>query len=413
MLLPCAQPAQAAGEGQVFIPESSTFKPESPFEARTTFKHMVPREGHEALNTRINASPAATGAPPAPGLAYATPASIACIYGLVPSVAGCNPNNTAIGNPAGGAKVIAIVDAYHYPYAATDLQNFSAKFGLAAPHLTVVYAAGRQPPTSPMGWEMEEALDLQWAHAMAPNAQLYLIEAASNSLNDLLAAINVANTYVKAAGGGVVSMSWSAGEFSTEASLDASYFRNPNTIYFASSGDSAGTGWPCVSSNVVCVGGTTLRRDLSGNLLQEVAWNEGGGGLSQYYVSPAYQNEIASTVGSHRGVPDVSAAADPTTGAWVYYTRSDTRAAGWYVVGGTSWSSPTVAGIVNAALNGNYPANSFAELTKIYANLSSRGAITNFRDITDGWCSYSYSLYAGPSWDLCTGLGANAGLAGK
>jgi kumamolisin len=408
ILLSFSLRALAEGGGQVYIPDSSIYKPKDQHTARTFLKILNPSEGQDELNARIKAKTTTIGSPPASGYAYATPASLACIYGLVSSVAQCNPNSlTSSSNSSGGSKAIAIVDAYHYPYALSDLQAFSTQFGLPAPNLTVIYASGSKPATSPNSWEVEEALDLQWAHAMAPNAKLYLVEAASNSTAALLAAVKVASSYVSAAGGGEVSMSWGEPEFSTESNYDA-YFQTANVVYFASSGDSAGTGWPCVSPYVVCVGGTTLRRSTTGNFLQEVAWNQGGGGLSHYYGIPAYQSGISTIVGSQRGVPDVALAADPLTGAWLYYTPSNSGRPSWYIVGGTSWSSPTFAGIVNSA--GSFSLSSSAELTTIYSNLDTT---TNFNDINNGWCYFDYAATAVNGWDECTGVGSNLGKGGK
>jgi subtilase family serine protease len=97
--------------------------------------------------------------PPYLGLAYETPASLACVYGLVTVVTGCNPNKvTAV--PTGGNKMIAIVDAYNAPNAASDLAKFSTQFRLPAASFQVVYASGVQPPYD-MGWEFEESLDVQ------------------------------------------------------------------------------------------------------------------------------------------------------------------------------------------------------------------------------------------------------------
>jgi subtilase family serine protease len=103
-----------------------------------------------------------------------------------------------------------LVDAFHYPTALTDLQTFSAQFGVKAPNLTVVFASGVKPAQDPTGgWELEAALDLQWAHAMAPDARLFLVEARSNSFSDLLTAERVAGNLVASAGGGEVSNSGS------------------------------------------------------------------------------------------------------------------------------------------------------------------------------------------------------------
>ena len=129
-------------------------------------------------------------------------------------------------------------------------------------------------------------------------------------------------------------------------------------VYFASSGDSAGTSYPCVSPNVVCVGGTSLRRDMSSfAILQETAWLDAGGGMSAFFPIPSYQSAIAGIVGTQRGVPHVSLVADPRTGVWVSYTPFDASLPqGWYIIGGTSVASPAFAGIVNSA--GTYNASS-------------------------------------------------------
>ena len=111
-------------------------------------------------------------------------------------------------------------------------------------------------------WELEEALDIEYAHAMAPNATLYLVEAASDSLSSLLAAVDKASQLVAKAGGGQVSMSWGSAEFSGQTSFDL-HFLTQNVVYFASSGDSPGTSWPATSANVVAVGGVSISRSMS------------------------------------------------------------------------------------------------------------------------------------------------------
>ena len=144
---------------------------------------------------------------PGPSYFYETPASLGCVYRLT-SVSsaqiGCNPTDATLLNPSGGAKAIAIVDAYDYPTALSDLQIFSAQFGLTAPttaNFQVVYATGTQPRAD-SGWGLEAALDIEWAHAMAPQSKIYLVEAASNSFADLLTAVSVASNLVTQAGGG-------------------------------------------------------------------------------------------------------------------------------------------------------------------------------------------------------------------
>jgi subtilase family serine protease len=344
------------------------------------------------------ATPQGSGAPPFPGYLFETPASIACVYGLVPHPrAGCNPN-IVTKNPTGGGGAIAIVDAYDNPTALSDLETFSSQFGvpLNPNQFTVVYATGTNPGVDPTGgWEIEESLDVQWAHAMAPNAKIYLVEAASDYTDDLIAAVDVASQLVAAAGGGEVSMSWGGGEFPEELTYD-SHFTTPGVVYFASSGDGPGTLWPSVSANVVAAGGTSLSRDPNtGNFLLENAWQDGGGGMSQYVARPSFQRGIRNLVGATRGTPDISFDANPATGVWVLDSPY------WYFVGGTSVSSPSLAGITNAA--GKFRSSSAAE------NTSNYNGGRCFRDITYGNCGVYMANFTGFGWDFCTGLGSPVG----
>ncbi len=397
-------PSSAHDAVTIFTPASSEAHPEYAGQrARTMIHYALPPGGITAFNARIESNPMPFGSPPSSGTAYSTPASLACVYKLTTPIAGCNPNTTTA-LPHGGSKAIAIVVAYNYLRALKDLQKFSIQFGLSAPNLTVVYASGSMPRGSSYSWEMEAALDLQWSHAMAPNAKQYLVEAASDSFPNLMAAVDKASALVAAAGGGEVSMSWGTPEFSREANYD-SHFTTPNVVYLAPAGDSSETNYPCASPNVVCVGGTTLRYNASTNmLLQEVAWVNTGGGTSLYEPIPAYQSANGVT-GTKRQVPDVAAAADPNSGGWIYYTPSDGSPGGWTSAGGTSWATPTFAGIINTAQS--FYRSSAAELAAIYA-----GASTNFTDIS-GWCGDYGGITAGGGYDQCTGVGVPVGYGGK
>ena len=241
------------------------------------------------------------------------------------------------------------------------------------------------------------------AHAMAPNATLYLVLAPSSSFSDLFAAVNKASTLVAAAGGGEVSMSWGGSEFIGETSYDA-YFTTPNIVYIASAGDTAGTEYPSVSPNVIGVGGTTISRNGStGNFVSESAWSDTGGGVSLYEAIPSYQNTLSSILGTQRGSPDVALTANPNSGVWVYFGGNAVygAVAGWYIFGGTSAAAPLLAGIINAA--GNFAASSAVELgTQIYPNI---GNGVDFYDITTGSCGYYMGDIAGVGWDFCTGVG--------
>ncbi len=395
LVLTSLAPAQIRPvSGKVVIPDSSIEKSgDLGKRAHTNIQLFMPTRPMQ------NAQPLG---PPYSGYAYETPASLGCVYNLVKVVAGCDPN-TVTANPTGGSKMIAIVDAYDAPNAASDLSAFSTQFGLPAANFEVVYASGSRPGYD-AGWEIEESLDVQWSHAMAPDAQIVLVEAASSSLSDLLAAEDVASKMVNAAGGGEVSNSWGTSEFSGETSYDSNFVK-ANVVFFASSGDSPGTIWPGTSPNVVSAGGTTVRRNPStAKFLSEYPWEDAGGGVSSQEARPSYQSGIASIVGNARGVPDLAFDSNPITGVWVYVSDQG----GWYIVGGTSVASPSLAGIINSA--GSFESSTDAELTTIYGNL---GVATDFRDVTAGYCG-PYAGYSGvKGWDFCTGVGVDKGKTGK
>jgi subtilase family serine protease len=331
-----------------------------------------------------------------------TPASLGCVYDVVSTpISGC-PIATATQVPTGGSGVIVIVDAYDYPSAAADLATFSSEFGLASPNFSVQYATGTKPANAcSSGWEGEESLDIEWAHAMAPNAQIVLMEAASASNSALYTAVTAANSYIAAHGGkGEVSMSWGGSETSSETGSDH-YFTQSNVVYFASAGDSPGVIYPSSSVNVVSAGGTQVNRS-GGNYTNQTAWSDGGGGTSRYESRPSFQNGVSGVVGSHRGTPDLSF--DSSGGSPVAVYNSSCYG-GWLQVYGTSVASPSLAGIINNA--GTFNASSNAENTEIYNNMSNT---SDFTDITSGSCG-THSATTG--YDLCTGVGVDKGLFGK
>ena len=393
-------------KGHVVIPESSVERAgDNGVMAHTHLRIMMPEGGV------FTGTPQPNELPPFPGYFFETPASIACIYRLVPhSKHGCNPNETT-DNPTGGAGAIAIVDAFDTPNVAADLAAFSAQFGLPPAVFQVVYASGTQPALDPSGgWELEASLDIEWSHAMAPNAKIFLVEANSNRFLDLFQAVLVASNLVATNGGGEVSMSWGSGEFLNETKYDGN-FTTPSVVYIASSGDSPGAGWPSASPNVISAGGTTLSRDPnSGTFLLENTWQDAGGGPSQVEPRPHFQDRIANIVGDFRGTPDFSFDANPNTGVWVLDTNLfQGGPGGWFILGGTSVSSPSLAGILNAA--GKFAASSQAENSLMYRHLFSDRA--DFRDIIFGNCGLNIGNFARVGWDFCTGTGSNIGLAGK
>ncbi len=298
--------------------------------------------------------------------------------------------------PTGGVGAIAIIDAGDYPTAATDLAAFSTQFGLPQADLTVVYAQGTKPPVY-SEWLVEEALDIEWAHAMAPNAKIFLVESILSHTDPTFQAVQVGANMVAANGGGVVSMSWGIPEFATETNYDK-YFMVPGVVYFAASGDSGlnVTIHPAASPYVVAVGGTVFNRDSHGNFTSE-SYGGGGGAISPYEPIPSYQSVISGIVGTQRGYPDV--ASD-------YCCAAIYLEGGWTEVGGTSWASPTFAGIVNAAGLLNKSTN--AELTMIYTEYTnSKQYKKAFYDITTG------ASQCVTGWDICAGVGSPRTYKGK
>jgi len=383
-------------------------------------------------NLRLVVPPLAgpSEAPPFLGYGYETPASLACIYRVVSPIKGCNPNETTH-TPNGGSQSIAIVDAFDDPEATSDLAVFSDQFGLPfnPKKFKVVYASGTRPALDPTGgWEIEESVDIEYAHAMAPNAMLYLVEAKTNTDTDLYAAVRAAANLIRCGrtttcpagsqGKGEISMSWGGAEFPDEASLD-SLFTAPNIVYLAATGDSAGVIYPSASPNVIGVGGTSTARSLyTGDLIQEIAWSDAGGGLSFYEPTPSYQSAVASIAQGSRALPDISADANPNNGYWVYdSTPVDGIAndSNWWLVGGTSVSTPLVAGIINASstASGHFATSTKDELTRVYSEYANHQAYGNFWDITYGACNYYSGSFSAGGYDLCTGIGSPKGLQGK
>lgn len=314
-----------------------------------------------------------------------TPAQMKAAYGF------------PTGNTAGAGMTIAIVDAYDLPTAENDLNVFSAQFGLPACTTAngcfkkVNQTGGTKYPRYNSGWGLEIALDIEWAHAMAPGAKILLVEASSNSFTNLLAAEDYA-----AAHAGYVSNSWGGSESSGESSYDA-HFAHSGVSFFVSAGDAGlPAEYPSASPNVISVGGTLLTFDTNGNLVSETGWTSGGGGCSQYETATTSQASFGGyaqvNCAGKRATPDVSLDADPNSGAAVYDSSTYNGQKGWYQVGGTSLSSPMWAG--RAAVSG-----AFVNASYVYGNN------LTFRDITSG----NNGAPCLTGFDLCSGRGSWTG----
>lgn len=305
----------------------------------------------------------------------------------------------------GAGQTIAIVVAYGSPSIQNDLNVFSKQFGLPATTITTAYGT-RKPSKTDGGWALETSLDVEWVHAIAPNAKIVLSVAYSAGISDLLAAVDAA---VKS-GATVVSMSWGASEFSSESNYD-SHFKKTGVTFVAASGDKgAGTSWPAISPSVTSVGGTTLSLDSSGNRLSgETGWSGSGGGFSAYFAQPAYQ--VGWLTAANRAFPDVAMLADPKTGVTIYDSTPYGTQTGWYQIGGTSASCPMWAAVI-ALANEQRVASGKTTLTGSNPGLYTIAGYTTstgaplysfyYFDVTTG---SNGSYFDTPYYDEVTGLG--------
>jgi len=348
---------------------------------------------HAYVATNANGTPKAETAPKGYG-----PAQFRGAYGLPAA--------------ASTPQTIAIVDAYDDPKIASDLNVYSKKFGLpecnsSNPCFEKVNQSGSATgpfPQANAGWSLEIALDVEVAHAVCPNCKILLVEASSNSLGNLAAAVNTAAKL----GADEISNSYGGSEFSGETgSIYAGAYRHPGIAVTVSSGDNGygSFGFPAASPDVITVGGTTLTMGAGNTYGSESVWSGAGSGCSLYFAAPAWQGFLSPCAGK-RGTADVAADANPNTGAAVYDTVRYQGRSGWFQVGGTSLSSPLIAGVY--ALGGGLPAETSAA-SGLYGHL---GESANLHDVTsgsNGTCSTimckGVSGYDGP-----TGVGTPLGI---
>ena len=361
-----------------------------------------------------------------------TPAQIRAAYGLPTLPVPGTAITPAMAAMLGAGQTIYIVDAYHDATALSDLNLFSAKFGLptcsntwispsatlplAAPPASCTFAAvystttGTMTSTAPVynsTWAPESKLDVQWAHAIAPLARIVLIEMPSSMSTAILGA----NTLAGKLGKGVVSMSFGSAEAGWSSTVDR-YFTGTGMTYVAAAGDSGSQVlWPAVSPNVVAVGGTSLNWSGSGTRY-EAAWLKTGGGMSAYEALPAYQSGVTTAGGgalARRAVPDVSFNANPYTGEYVALTLPG-KATVWSAYGGTSIAAPQWAAVI-AVANAMRAANGKTTLGDIHATLyKSIAAVPGtyaaaLGDVVDGTNGTCATCRAGAGFDQATGWG--------
>jgi subtilase family serine protease len=295
------------------------------------------------------------------------------------------------------STIIAIVDAFGYPNAESDLATYRSTFGLP-PCTTangcfrkVDQRGGTSFPRLDVGWEQETALDLDMASAICPGCKLLLVEGDSNSFANLAAAVDTA----AALGAHVISNSYGGGE--AGSSVEPSY-NHAGIAITASSGDAGfGVEFPASSPHVIAVGGTSLRTAANTRGWTETAWSGAGSGCSTVFAKPAWQTDTGC---ARRTVADVSAVADPNTGVAVFGPASRTKSA-FLVFGGTSVAAPLIGGVYG--VNGG--AVNFA--SDPYAHTSALFDVTSG---SNGTCSPAYLCTAGVGYDGPTGLGTPNGV---
>jgi subtilase family serine protease len=294
--------------------------------------------------------------------------------------------------------VVAIVDAFGYPNAESDLATYRSQFGL--PACTTANGCFRKVnqrgvqgsyPTTNVGWDQETALDLDMVSAMCPGCSILLVEADSASFQNLATAVKEAATL----GAHAISNSYGGGE-SGSTSFE-SFYNYPGIAVTVSSGDSGfGVQFPASSPHVTAVGGTSLVRASNSRGWSETVWNGAGSGCSTLYTKPTWQTDTGC---ARRTVADVSAVADPNTGVAVFGPSSRTRSA-WLVFGGTSVAAPLIAGIYG--VNGT----AVNHANDPYRHTSALFDVTSG---SNGSCGGTYLCTAVAGYDGPTGLGTPHG----
>lgn len=347
-----------------------------------------------------------------PPVSY-TAVQLQAAYGLAAAAAGSGAGNT-----------VAIVDAYDDPNAYADLTNYrqaeglggisqcepTALAGSSAPCFAKVNQAGSAGPypSGNTSWGQEISLDVDMVSAVCPKCNILLVEANTNSYENLAAAVDTAASFGPVA----IGNSYGGSEFSSEASFAQIHYAHAGVAITASSGDSGyGVEFPAAAASVIAVGGTSLRQ--SGGVWSQTVWSGAGSGCSAYVPKPGWQVDPGC---SRRTVADVAAVADPNTGVKVYDTYG---ASGWLVFGGTSASAQIVAGVYGLAGHGA------SDASALYGNGSIQFGSPNpsLTDVTsgaNGSCtgrgrftnqSLAYLCTGAVGYDGPTGMGTPLGIA--
>ena len=366
---------------------------------------------------RVCATPKVAGVAACMALVRTDATGRPLVSSVVPSGYGPAQFHTGYNLPTTSStpQTIAIVDAFANPNVLKDLNVYNATYGLpklkkckkktTTSCLAVLNQAGKKKPlpAGNTGWGLEIALDVQTAHEICQNCRINLYEANSASFANLEAAVNTA----AAQGADAISNSYGSSSSSDCAPISA--YDHPGIAVTVSAGDNGfafGISCPANLNTVVAVGGTNLQLNGSNNYVSESVWSGTGSGCSTHNTAQSWQTSestwSAIACGTGRGYNDVSADADPATGAAVYDTYGY---GGWLTVGGTSLSAPLIAGVYALAGNASsftYPAQS------VY--LDSGADLHDVTTGNNGSCTHSLQCHAGAGYDLPTGVGTPKGL---
>lgn len=309
--------------------------------------------------------------------------------------------------PTAGAagQTVALVDAGDDATAEADLAVYRSTYGLPACTTAngcfskVDQSGTTAPLPADQGWDIEISLDLDMVSASCPDCRILLVEADDAAFADLGAGVNTA----VALGATEVSNSYGVAEANAMQPYEADY-SHPGVAVVAASGD---TGFgipqaPAVFTSVIAVGGTSLTPAATARGWAETAWGRAASGCSAWIDKPSWQKDRACP---GRMVADVSADADPQTGLAVYDT--DDGGAGWTVVGGTSASSPFIAGVI--ALAGN--PGQFADASRLYSHTANLFDVVGGSNVITQTCGKDYVCNAVKGYDGPTGNGTPDGIA--
>jgi subtilase family serine protease len=359
----------------------------------------------------------------------------------------------------GAGQTIVIVDSYGYQNIGSELKAFDKAFGLPAPpHFSVIQPAGPVPTFNPgkrpmmVGWAQETSLDVQWAHAMAPGANILLVEtpvAETLGVQGFPQIVEAENYVINHHLGNVITQSFAAPEATFPSAKSILNLRSAYTnaathdvTVLAGSGDAGPSGamtltsqgfaatyflhrvaeWPADDPLVTGVGGTQLHLTATGQKMQpDTVWNDtnlfdspaaGSGGISSVFARPGYQSGVQREVGSWRGFPDVSMSAAVDGAALVYLDSGAAQGpAGFYLIGGTSEASPLMSGIV--AIADQMAGHGLGLLNPTLYRMAAAGD-PGIVDVTGGTNTVTFpqngSVHTVPGWDAAAGYDLASGV---